>query len=129
MCISDWSSDLCSADLMLPISHLIHAPFDKHQEVGEIVLFASQATLHELAWSYVRYVLFVLGLEVALMSLAVAWVVYNLITRPIKSISDELHRLELRTGMRLRVPRRNQPDRNRDGLGKSGSGRVDLVGR
>src|SRR3546814_18893820 len=44
------------------------------------------------------------------MSLAVAWVVYNLITRPIKSISDELHRLELRTGMRLRVPRRNKQD-------------------
>src|SRR3546814_17197061 len=114
MCISDWSSDLCSADLMLPISHLIHAPFDKHQEVGEIVLFASQATLHELAWSYVRYVLFVLGLAVALMSLAVAWVVYNLITRPIKSLSDELHRLELRTRMRLSVPRRT----NQDELGR-----------
>src|SRR3546814_5988521 len=75
-----------------------------------MVLFASQSTLHELAGSYVRFVLFVLGLEVALMSLAVAWVVYNLITRPIKSISDELHRLELRTGMRLRVPRRNKQD-------------------
>src|SRR3546814_8466714 len=99
-----------AAGEMLPISLLIHSPFDKHQEVGEIVLFASQATLHELAWSYGRYVLFVLGLEVALMSLAVAWVVYNLITRPIKSISDELHRLELRTGMRLRVPRRNKQD-------------------
>src|SRR3546814_7764308 len=45
-----------AAGEMLPISHLIHSPFDKHQEVGEIVLFASQATLHELAWSYVRYV-------------------------------------------------------------------------
>src|SRR3546814_14756109 len=101
MRISDWSSDVCSSDLirpgaavsaageMLPISHLIHSPFDKHQEVGEIVLFASQATLHELAWSYVRYVLFVLGLEVALMSLAVAWVVYNLIRSEERRVGKE----------------------------------------
>src|SRR3546814_3756309 len=44
------------------------------------------------------------------MSLAVAWVGYNLITRPSKSICDELHRLELRTGMGLRGPRRNKQD-------------------
>jgi diguanylate cyclase (GGDEF)-like protein/PAS domain S-box-containing protein len=98
------------AGATLAITHQIKSPFDERQTVGEIVLYVSQSTLRELAWSYVRYVLLVLGLEVALMSFAVAWVVYNLITRPIKSISDELHRLELRTGMRLRVPRRNKQD-------------------
>lgn len=104
--------DLPKADAgrMLSIAHAIHSPFDEREQVGEIVLYASETTLHDLAQSYIRYVLFVLGLEVALMALAVAWVVYNLITRPIKGISDELHRMELRTGMRLRVPRRNEKD-------------------
>lgn len=99
-----------TADGMLSISHPIYSPFDAQERVGEIVLYASKETLHALAWSYVRYVLLVLGFEVALMAAAVAWVVYNLITRPIKSISDELHRMELRTGMHLRVPRRNEDD-------------------
>lgn len=94
----------------LSITRPIHSPFDASERVGEIVLYASRTTLRELAWNYLRYVVFVLGLEVALMALAVAWVVYNLITRPIKGISDELHRLELRTGMRLHVPRRNEKD-------------------
>ncbi|SFF57407.1 PAS domain S-box-containing protein/diguanylate cyclase (GGDEF) domain-containing protein [Fontimonas thermophila] len=97
-------------DASLAITHPVYSPFDTREQVGEIVLYASRSTLHELALNYIRYVVFVIGLEVALMALAVAWVVYNLITRPIKSISDELHRLELRTGMRLRVPRRNEKD-------------------
>jgi diguanylate cyclase (GGDEF)-like protein/PAS domain S-box-containing protein len=104
------ASDTPDARATLSITRQIHSPFDPDEVVGEIALYASESTLQALAWSYARYVLYVLGLEVALVALAVAWVVYNLITRPIKSISDELHRLELRTGMRLHVPLRNKQD-------------------
>ena len=55
-----------------------------------------------------------LGLQVFIVAGAVALLVYLLVTRPVKAISDELHHLEIRPGMHLTVPRR----RRRDELGK-----------
>ncbi len=97
-------------DSRLVISRALRSPFDPAQIVGSVELIASQTVLRSLAWRDTRFVVIVLGLELLLIAAAVAWVVYNLITRPIKSISDEMHRLELRTGMRLRIPKRNRED-------------------
>jgi diguanylate cyclase (GGDEF)-like protein/PAS domain S-box-containing protein len=55
-------------------------------------------------------VLVSLGFQVLLSALAVAWLVFYLITRPIKAISDELHRMEVRTGISLKVPRGHRRD-------------------
>ncbi len=94
----------------LSIRRPIHSPFANDEVIGEMVLSASEAVLRDHAWQYTRYVLLVLGLALGAIALAVAWVVSNLITRPIKGISDELHRMELRTGMRLRLPPHNRED-------------------
>jgi diguanylate cyclase (GGDEF)-like protein/PAS domain S-box-containing protein len=94
----------------LSIERPVHSPFDAGQVVGSITLHASAPALKAQAWKYTRYVLFVLAAEVLLVALSVAWVVYNLITRPIKGFSDELHRMQLHTGAQLRVPARNQKD-------------------
>ncbi len=94
----------------LSIKRTIYSPFNTSEAVGQIELHASKAVIRADAREYTRYLLLVLGLEVALVALAVAWVVYNLITRPIKGISDELHHLELRTGMQLHTPPRNRED-------------------
>jgi diguanylate cyclase (GGDEF)-like protein/PAS domain S-box-containing protein len=95
---------------MIWISRKLNSPFDDSEVVGEISLQASAADIQAQAWTYTRVMLLTLALEVALVALAVAWVVFNLITRPIKGISDELHRMETRTGLRLRVPHGNQQD-------------------
>ena len=94
----------------LAISREVHSPFKPSEVVGKIWLYADRADIQAQAWIYTRFVIVVLTFEVALVALAVAWVVFNLVTRPIKGISDELHRLEVRTGVRLRVPRGNQQD-------------------
>jgi diguanylate cyclase (GGDEF)-like protein/PAS domain S-box-containing protein len=47
---------------------------------------------------------------VAIVAAGVAFLVYLLVTRPIKGISDELHRLEIRSGMRLTVPSYRRTD-------------------
>jgi diguanylate cyclase (GGDEF)-like protein/PAS domain S-box-containing protein len=94
----------------LSIERPVHSPFDATEVVGSITLRASAPALKAQAWKYSRYVLLVLAAEVLLVALAVAWVVYNLITRPIKGFSDELHRMQLHAGAQLRVPARNRKD-------------------
>ncbi|HSW12204.1 MAG TPA: diguanylate cyclase [Solimonas sp.] len=99
-----------AADETIAISRKLTSPFNERETVGEIWLYASAAEIQAQAWTYTRFILLVLALEVALVAAAVAWVVFNLITRPIKGISDELHRMETRTGLRLHVPQGNQQD-------------------
>jgi diguanylate cyclase (GGDEF)-like protein/PAS domain S-box-containing protein len=92
------------------ISRKIYSPFDKTSRVGKLTLYASNAELRSLARRYSWNTALLLGLQVALVAAAVALVVFLLITRPIKGISDELHHLQVSTGMQLRIPRRNKTD-------------------
>ena len=78
--------------------------------VGEITLFVSHAEIEAQAIAYSRYTTWILGLQVSIVAAAVAFLVYLLVTRPIKGISDELHRLEIRSGMRLTVPSYRRTD-------------------
>jgi diguanylate cyclase (GGDEF)-like protein/PAS domain S-box-containing protein len=92
------------------ISRKIYSPFDKTNGVGEVSLYASDAEIRSQARQYSWNTALVLGLQVALVAAAVALVVFLLITRPIKGISDELHRLQVSTGMQLRIPPGNKTD-------------------
>jgi diguanylate cyclase (GGDEF)-like protein/PAS domain S-box-containing protein len=92
------------------ISRKIYSPFDKTIRVGEITLYASNAQIRSQARRYSRDTAQLLGLQVVLVAATVALVVFLLITRPIKGISDELHRLQVSTGMQLRIPRGNKTD-------------------
>lgn len=94
----------------ISITRRVHSPFKPSETVGEITLYTGNAEITAQAWVYTRFVVLVLALEVSMVALAVALVVFNLITRPIKAISDELHQLEVRTGVHLRVPRGNRQD-------------------
>lgn len=95
---------------LIVISRDIVSPFRDDEVIGRLTLQASRAAISAKAWGYTRVVLVMLALGALLVAGGVAWIVSNLITRPIKSISDELHRLELRTGMHLKVPRTNRQD-------------------
>lgn len=100
---------LAAGDVVV-ISRDVVSPFKAEEKIGRITLLASQAVIQAKAWNYARAMLLMLALQGLLVASGVAWVVSNLITKPIKSISDELHRLELRTGMQLRVPPINRQD-------------------
>ncbi len=92
------------------ISKPIYSPFDASAVVGAITLFVSHAEIEAQAIAYSRYTTWMLGLQVAIVAAGVAFLVYLLVTRPIKGISDELHRLEIRSGMRLTVPSYRRTD-------------------
>jgi diguanylate cyclase (GGDEF)-like protein/PAS domain S-box-containing protein len=92
------------------ITQPIRSPFDATAIVGTITLYVSHAEIEAQALAYSRYTTWMLGLQVAIVAAGVAFLVYLLVTRPIKGISDELHRLEIRSGMRLTVPSYRRTD-------------------
>jgi diguanylate cyclase (GGDEF)-like protein/PAS domain S-box-containing protein len=83
------------------LTRTIYSPFDQKTAVGEIIMYVSHAEIEAQAAAYARYTIWILSLQVSIVAAAVAFLVYLLVTRPIKAISDELHRLEIRSGMRL----------------------------
>jgi diguanylate cyclase (GGDEF)-like protein/PAS domain S-box-containing protein len=92
------------------VTQPIRSPFDASAVVGSITLYVSSAEIEAQAVAYSRYTTWMLGLQVAIVAAGVAFLVYLLVTRPIKGISDELHRLEIRSGMRLTVPSHRRGD-------------------
>ena len=96
------------------ITKPIHSPFDPAAALGEITIFISHAEIESQAAAYSRYTIWIMGLQVFIVAGAVALLVYLLVTRPIKAISDELHHLEIRSGMHLTVP----PTRRKDEVGQ-----------
>lgn len=96
------------------ISRSVASPFNPKEMIGEIVLYASGTEIKAQARRYSLNTAIVLGMQVAFVSAGVALVVFFLVTRPIRGISDELHRLEIDTGMQLKVP----PTNNSDEIGR-----------
>jgi diguanylate cyclase (GGDEF)-like protein/PAS domain S-box-containing protein len=92
------------------ITKPVHSPFDVTAVLGEITIYYSKAEIAAQAATYSRYTIWIMGLQVFFVAGAVAFLVYLLVTRPIKGISDELHHLEIRSGMHLTVPATRRKD-------------------
>jgi diguanylate cyclase (GGDEF)-like protein/PAS domain S-box-containing protein len=92
------------------IARPIYSPFDPRELVGNVSLLVDRAAIRLEASSYSRASTIAMGLEVALVALVVAIAVYFFSTRPIKAVSNELHRIRFDTGARLHVPARNRFD-------------------
>jgi diguanylate cyclase (GGDEF)-like protein/PAS domain S-box-containing protein len=92
------------------IARPIYSPFDPRELVGNVSLLVDRAAIRAEASSYSRASTIAMVLEVALVALAVAIAVYFFSTRPIKAVSNELHRIRFDTSARLHVPGRNRFD-------------------
>ena len=92
------------------ITRRIYSPFDASESVGEISLFVARAEIDADAASYSRAVTLAIGLQVMLIAAGVAVAVYFFGTRPIKAVSNELHRIRFETGMLLSFPSLNRYD-------------------
>jgi diguanylate cyclase (GGDEF)-like protein/PAS domain S-box-containing protein len=92
------------------IARRIYSPFDAREPVGDLSLFVDRAAIHAEASSYSRASTLAMGLQVTLVAAGVAIAVYFFSTRPIKAVSNELHRIRFDTGARLRVPASNRFD-------------------
>lgn len=92
------------------IARPIYSPFDPRELVGNVSLLVDRAAIRAEASSYSRASTIAMGLEIALVALAVAIAVHFFSTRPIKAVSNELHRIRFDTSARLHVPARNRFD-------------------
>jgi len=92
------------------IARPISSPFEPHEVVGKISLLVDHEAIRAEAASYSRASTLAMGLEVALIAAGVAVAVYFFSTRPIKAVSNELHRISSEPGARLHVPACNRMD-------------------
>ncbi len=95
-----------SAVIAMPI----YSPFDSRELVGKVSLSVDRAAIHAEAASYSRASTVAMSLEVTLVAAVVAIAVYFFSTRPIKAVSNELHKIRFDTGARLHAPAGNQLD-------------------
>ncbi|HZV54934.1 MAG TPA: bifunctional diguanylate cyclase/phosphodiesterase [Rhodocyclaceae bacterium] len=84
---------------------VIHSPFNADQRVGEIQIYPNIDELEGQTQRDVQFVATLLLLQLAVVVAAIVIVVLHWIVRPIKAISDYLHRMDATAGDRLRPPR------------------------
>ncbi|MFL6603955.1 MAG: diguanylate cyclase domain-containing protein [Steroidobacteraceae bacterium] len=92
------------------IARRLYAPDDADEVVGQVALFVDRAAIHAEAASYSRAAILAMGVQAALVAAGVALAVYFFSTRPIRAVSNELHRIRFDTGARLHVPFINRLD-------------------
>jgi diguanylate cyclase (GGDEF)-like protein/PAS domain S-box-containing protein len=92
------------------LARAVYSPFEKSTPVGRITIYVSHSEIEAQAAAYSRYTIWILSLQVSIVAAAVAFLVYLLVTRPIKGISDELHRLEVASGVQIALRGRRRTD-------------------
>lgn len=92
------------------VTRTVYSPFDPNLAVGSMTLYVSHEEIEAQAAAYSEYISWILSLQVAIVAAGVAFLVYLLITRPIKGISDELHRLEVASGVQIALRGRPRTD-------------------
>ena len=93
-----------SQDSAAALRRDIYSPFDPTRRVGEIELQPNREALEQRTFRESLFVGLVLAAQLALLTLAVIFIVLRLIVAPIKAISDRLHLLKPTLGERLPAP-------------------------
>jgi diguanylate cyclase (GGDEF)-like protein/PAS domain S-box-containing protein len=82
----------------------IMSPFNREEVIGEIVLDPDPDSFDRYIGQEVRFVGFLLWIQLGGVVLAIVVVMLRLIVRPIKGMSDQLHHMDATRGDRLSVP-------------------------
>ncbi|MFZ6871066.1 diguanylate cyclase domain-containing protein [Undibacterium sp. Di27W] len=90
--------------------HEVFSPFNPKEKVCEIHLDPNLDFIREQSTSKARFIVYLLLIQAIAMASAVVYVVLNMITKPIKNISDRLHTLAPESGDRLGLPDGNEKD-------------------
>lgn len=91
-----------------PLTRPLASPFDEQEIVGSIAILPNHAAIQQEVARHSATIALLIGLVVAALAAAVAWVVQSTITRPLKLVSDALHTLDPLHGERLRHPSGNE---------------------
>lgn len=110
----------------LPVLTLpLNSPFDPAESVGELQVWPASARIEEDAGAYSGYIAIILVVQLVVVVMSVAWVVLNVVTRPVKRLSDDLHQLEVGSGEQIVLP----PGHRSDEIGRLAEDINSLIGR
>lgn len=87
------------------LTRSIYSPFNANEQVGEIQIYPNPAEFDRLVGQEIHFVGSLLAVQIAGTAIAIILAVLIWIVRPIKALSDRLHRMDAATGDRLRVPK------------------------
>jgi diguanylate cyclase (GGDEF)-like protein/PAS domain S-box-containing protein len=82
----------------------LKSPFNPSEVVGDVVLDADSAVIDARINQKALDAVIYLSSQMAMVVASVAVLIYLLVVRPIKAISDNLHRLDPTSGNRLKIP-------------------------
>jgi diguanylate cyclase (GGDEF)-like protein/PAS domain S-box-containing protein len=89
----------------LPVLTLaLNAPFDPVERVGELQVWPAGERIEQDAGAYSSYIAIILVVQLVVVVMSVAWVVLNVVTRPVKKLSDDLHQLKVGSGEQIVLP-------------------------
>jgi diguanylate cyclase (GGDEF)-like protein/PAS domain S-box-containing protein len=83
----------------------IRSPFNAAEIVGEIIVDPDPETFDRVVGAEVRFVGFLLWLQLSAVVVATVATMLRLIVRPIKGMSDRLHSMDATAGDRLMIPK------------------------
>lgn len=92
----------------VPLKRLIYSPFDKQKLVGHILLTPDPQMIDARIKEEVWFAAIQLTWQLGMVTFAVVAMMLLFIVRPIKAMSDHLHRMDPTTGERLVIPGRHR---------------------
>ncbi|WP_186343097.1 putative bifunctional diguanylate cyclase/phosphodiesterase [Allochromatium palmeri] len=100
--------DLATEPSVTPLVRDVFSPFTPETRVGRIRLTPNQQVIGEVMRQELLGAMLQMALQLVLVAFAVAVAMLFLIIRPIKAISDGLHRMDASRGERLPLPAGHQ---------------------
>ncbi|MFZ6846347.1 diguanylate cyclase [Undibacterium sp. RuTC16W] len=97
-------------DKAIPTVRDVFSPFNDKEKVCQIELEPNLLFIRQQVDDKARFIGYLLMLQALLMACAVVYIVLTIIIRPIKTISDQLHRLTPESGIKLALPAGNEKD-------------------
>lgn len=92
------------------IRRAIYSPFNSDEITGELLLCPNHNEIRGLMIRSASYAASMLLAQIVLIGVGVAWVVVRLVTRPITTLSNRLHALDVEAGEKLETPALNRRD-------------------
>lgn len=86
----------------------VTSPFNDADNIGEIMLFADDAYIHEEANGYSWLIIVLSLIEMLIVSLVVAAIMLRTVVRPIRSFSDMLGKIDINSGNHVSPPAKNE---------------------
>lgn len=76
----------------------LHSPFNEQDVIGELVIVPAAEVINETARNQAGSIVAAIVLVISAVTVALLWLVMNYVTRPIKRLSDELHKINVEYG-------------------------------